>query len=249
MPYIKMICRAGKVIEVYKYHTDKYRCKGEKHGAKTNTTPECQIKVNQRMASRKLRWLMNANFEDGDYLVGLNYEKINRPKDAKEMQKHMSSFIRKLRAALKKQGIVLKYIYVREIGPKGAAHVHMVMNKCDIDIIRKCWIYGKIHIDPLYSDGQYGKIADYFIKYADTTVDHDGQLFGKRWYASRNLRQPKVTKQVISNVHTYSQHPNVIKGYYVSEEIEGINKFGYGYYSYTLHWLGNEPPPDWREGE
>lgn len=111
------------------------------------------------------------------------------------MQELLAKGIRKMKAEYKKAGMEMKYVYVKEVGPKGGRHVHMVMNKCDTDILRKCWAYGGIHVDPLNSFGQYAKIADYFIKYAVRTEETEGELVGKRYYASRNLKKPLITKR------------------------------------------------------
>ena len=75
MPYIEEVCVAGKTIEVNKYYSYRHHSKGEKRGKKENPTSEAQKKVNQRKASKELRRLMNANFEDGDLLVRLDFFK------------------------------------------------------------------------------------------------------------------------------------------------------------------------------
>ena len=62
------------------------------------------------------------------------------------MQRFMSAFVRKLKAALKKMGVEIKYIYVKEVGPRGGRHIHMMLTRCDTEILRKLWIHGGIHI-------------------------------------------------------------------------------------------------------
>lgn len=234
MPYIKEVCVAGKTIEVNKYYSVRWHCKGEKREPKKNETPEAAKRINQRIASKNLRRLMNANFKDGDLLVRLDF--INKPTGSEEMQELMAKAIRKMRTESRKQGIELKYIYVKEIGPKGGRHVHMMMSKVDTDLIRKCWPYGGIHIDPLNSNGQYSKVADYFIKYAARTEETEGQLIGKRWYASRNLVKPHITKKVITS-NRFSKEAKVKKGYYIDKDSVrgGISELtGYEYFTYTM---------------
>lgn len=234
MPYIKEVCVAGKTIEVSKYYSVRWHCKGEKREPKKNESSEAQKRTNQRRASKKLRRLMNANFEDGDLLVRLDF--INRPPGSEQMQDLMAKAIRKMRNECKKQGIELKYIYVKEVGPKGGRHIHMMLNKMDLDIIRKCWPHGGIHVDPLISNGQYSKVADYFTKYASRTEETEGELIGKRWYASRNLVKPRITKKVIS-ANRFSKDIKTRKGYYVESDSvrEGISELtGYEYFTYTM---------------
>lgn len=236
MPYIKEVCIAGKTIEISKYYSIRWHGKGEKQRKPPEKeTSERDKKTNQRKAETKLRRLMNTNFEDGDFLIRLDYSK-EKPSGSEEMQKQMQKFIRKIRKELKKVNVEIKYVYVKEIGRKGGRHVHMLMNKCDIDIIRKCWTHGGIHIDPLYTNGQYEKIAEYFVKYASKTEETEGQLIGKRWYGSQNLKKPKITKKVIS-ANKFRKEIKVKKGYQLVKDSvrNGFSSLtGYEYMTYTM---------------
>ena len=236
MPYIEETCVAGKTFEVCKYYTYRYHAKGEKRSKKEKPTSDAQKKVNQRKAEKELRRLMNANFEDGDSLVRLDFFKENYPLGSEDMQEMMKKFIRKLRAEFKKLDRELKYIYVKEIGKRGGRHIHIVMSKVDTDILMKCWPHGGIHLDPLISGGQYAKIASYFIKYALKTEMTEGKLIGKRWYASRNLERPEAKKRVISSA-SFRKNFKKMDGYNLDKEsvCEGVSDItGYEYFSYTL---------------
>lgn len=241
MPYIEEICVAGNVVEVNKYYSFRCHAKGEKRCEKENETTDAQKRINQRKAEKELRRSMNANFVDGDYLIRLDFFK--RPPGSVEMQRLISAFIRKLRTALRKLGIEIKYIYVKEVGPRGGRHIHMMLTKCDTDIIRKLWTHGGIHIDPLNSNGQYGKIASYFIKYANRTEETEGRIIGKRWCSSQNLEKPKVVKKVISanefRKDIKKNHKKAIEnGEYILDKDtlrSGVSdETGYGYFTYTL---------------
>lgn len=236
MPYIKETCVAGNTVEISKYYTVRFHPKGEKRQARHKKTTEQQQKVNQRKAQKELRRLMNANFVDGDLLVRLDFHN-RRDIEADEMQQLISKATRKMRAELKKEGIDLKYIYVKEIGPRGGKHIHMMMSYCSSKTIVKCWPYGGVQIQPLFSEGQYSKVAEYFIKYADKTEKLvKGELVGKRWYASRNLVKPKITKKVIS-ANQFRKEAKPKKGYYLDKESirEGVSQLtGFEYFSYTL---------------
>lgn len=246
MPYWKEIWRGGNVIEIRKYHSYKCPCKGERRGKRIKGTCKTQEAINVRQATRHLRRLMNANFCDDDYLITFDYKRVNRPKDSKEMQEHMREFLKKLRKIYKQNGAILKYIYVKERGPKGAAHVHMMLSRCgDVniaDVLKRCWSLGGIHIDPLNTDGQYEKIANYFMKYANKTVETEGELIGKRYYTSRNLERIEPVKQIIRGVKTYYEIVKEIPGYYVEPDsvLSGKTTDGYDYFSYTLHKINTE---------
>lgn len=240
MPYIHEICRAGKTEEHCKYYSWYIHPPGMKRQKRSEESEERIKRSNVRKAEKDLRRLMNENFRDGDYLVTLDFHN-HKPRDSAEMQEMITKSIRKLRGALKKEGIELKYIYTKEIGPRGSRHVHMMLTKCDIEIIRKCWEYGGIHVDPLYSDGQYSKIASYFMKYALKTEKTEGELIGKRYYGSRNLKKPVVEKKIILS-RTFREEAPEKKGFILDKdsEIRGITEQGYPYYSYSYIRVDDE---------
>lgn len=236
MPYIKEICMAGKILEVRKYYTLRHNCKGEKRDARSKTTCECQERVNYREAERKLRRKMNANFtDDTGMLVTFTYLKENRPEDSKQMGVDMRNLLKELRKEFKKNEDELKFIYVKELGKRGAAHVHMMMSICDIRILRKCWKKGGVRIDPLWSKGDYTNIAKYFVKYARKTEETEGKLVGRRWTCSRNLKQTIVIKVVV-NANTFNHRIMKKDGFVLDPTSvqEGYTEFGYRYFSYVM---------------
>lgn len=86
MPYIIEVVQAGKTIEVMKYYSSRYGKKGIKRGKRQNLTKEEQIKVNKRAAEKKLRRLINENFQEGDTHLVLDYRKERRPAGRKQMR-------------------------------------------------------------------------------------------------------------------------------------------------------------------
>lgn len=234
MAYILEVCDAGLTKEVRKYYSSRYHSH-EARNEHTRPTSEAMKRVNQRQAEIKLRRLMNTNFKDGDFLIRLDFSKW-LPIDSIEMQNMMSGAMRKLKRMYQKEQKVLKYIYVKEIGPRGSRHVHLMINKIDTDILLKWWKYGGLHIDPLHSGGQYSKIAAYFIKYAAKTEETEGKLIGKRWYASQSLQKPKIKKKIIK-FNRFKNEPRVPKGWFLEKGsvYEGASELtGYEYFGYTL---------------
>lgn len=235
MPYIMEVCVAGRTVEVSRYYTYRYG-PGGKRGKKIKPTEDAQKRANHRKAEKTLRRLMNANFEDGDFLVKLDFSRENFPPGSEDMQIKMKAAIRRLRSEYKKANIDFKYIYVKEVGPRGGRHIHMMLTKCDLEILRRAWPYGGIHVDPLYTGGQYAKIAAYFLKYAMRTEATEGELIGKRWYASRNLVRPEPIKKVV-DASVFLREPRPRKGYVIDKESmsSGVSELtGYEYLSYTL---------------
>ena len=237
MPHIEEICVAGGIIEICKYYTYRINVKGERREKREKPTSEAQEKVNQRLAEKRLRRIMAANFRNGDTVVRLDFSK--RPEGSVEMQALMSKAMRKISAIYRKAGKQLKYIYVKEVGPRGGRHIHMIMSREDMDVLQiltKCWPHGGIHVDPWNTGPDFSKLASYFIKYAARTEQTEGKLIGKRWYPSRNLEQPKITKRILRSDH-FRENIKKKQGYTLAKDSvrSGISDFtGYRYFSYTL---------------
>lgn len=230
MSYVQQTVFAGNTVETKKYYCFKFHNSGER-GKKKNETPESQKKLNQRKAGDRLRWLMNTNFNDGDLLVTFSFH-LHPPNDSREMQSFMSKALRKM----KRVNPDMKYIYVKEIGPRGSRHAHALIKGLDLKEIKKCWEYGSTQAEVLYTNGQYRKIAEYFIKYASKTEETEGKLIGKRWYSSQNLKKPKIKKKVIT-ANEFRQEPHIPKGYHLEKDSEyyGVSEFtGFEFYTYTV---------------
>lgn len=201
MPYIREVCKAGRVMEVRKYYTGRY-------GKRGRGSPPCRpssdaiIRSTNRRQETELRRKLNANFAPGrDALVTLNW---SGTPDPDEMLRGARNFFRRLGYSYRKAGKTLKYVYCMEIGPRGARHIHAVISEVDLQELSRTWKEGSVNIQPLYPDGDYGKIARYMCKYARVTEktledypDLTEVKLGKRFNCSRNLIQPKVTKEVV----------------------------------------------------
>lgn len=233
MPYILEICRAGMTIEYRKYYTGRYGIKGIPRRKKHKPTSEEQLRINFREALRKLTRKINHNFRPGDYHLVLSYEKDLRPDTWEDMTKDIQEFLKRLRRACKKEGIVIRYIRVMERGKKGARHHHMVINEIPAKILRKCWKKGRIHINPLDDSGQYRQLAVYLLKFTDEAV-RSGEL-KKRWEPSKGLKDPEITKKIISRRY-YRDTVNVKKGYYLDKDSlqEYVDANGNRVFSYTI---------------
>lgn len=245
MPYVEVTTKAGNTIEIERYYTSRYQKKGQGRAEKSKPTGEEQKKINTRLAEKKLRRLMNANFDGNDYHVILPYiHKAGEPYRSKEeMRDDIDKFLRSLRKAYKAEGRELKYIHVMEIGTRGARHHHLVISHIDPSVISKAWKHSRPQIFPLDPSGQYAKLAAYFIKYTDKTMNTPEELQGKRWNCSRNLVHPKGKVKIISSRGWYREEPSVPgkykKDYYIDKDsvrvgVHSPEYFGYGFMSFTL---------------
>lgn len=245
MPYVESICRAGRTIEIERYYTTRYGCRGQTRADRCKPTPEEQVKINNRQAEKKLRRLINANYGHGDFHLVLSYQRARGDphRTADEMKDDIQKFLRALRKEYKAQGLELKYIHVAEVGERGARHHHLVTNKSDTEAIQRCWPHGRIHINPLDATGNYALLASYLIKYSSKTIGTDEKLQGKRWNASKNLTHPVPAVRVISERQWYKTEakvPHRFKGkYYIDQDsvsvgIHSPEYSGYGYFRFTL---------------
>lgn len=257
MAYIKKTVKAGRTIEVIKYHDRAHGRKGGKREKRKGPTSPRQALSNAQRREQRLRWLLNENFEDGDLFLTIVY--IRRmgedPISPEKMKDNFNRFIRKLRVEYRKRGKELKWVHSMEIGSRGARHHHIVMNYMDVRLIMKVWYEavpdpeeGKgsaFHPNPLNTDGQYGKVAAYMMKQTAQKLDDEDRLQGKAYSCSRNLRKPKVEKEVVG-ASTFRKEPAPIKGYYIEKGsiIRSQDGDGYDYLAYRMIQIGAKGGPN-----
>ena len=102
MPYVEAITKAGMTIEVERYYTNRYGQRGQRRGDKVKPTPEEMLRINNKIAEKKLRRILNANFEPGDYHLVLSYAKARgEPNRGPESMKvDIRNFLKNLRYAI-----------------------------------------------------------------------------------------------------------------------------------------------------
>lgn len=214
MPYLKEVCIAGNTKEITKRFSSRYGIRNINRSKNSEPTPEAVKKINQRNAETKLRRLINTNFTKNDIHVVLTYRKEERP-EPKAAKKQLTNFLRRLKRRYIKLGSVLKYIAVTEYKGK-AIHHHLIINSVDIRDIQDLWAFGKMR--PTYMDdkGDYAQLASYLIKETSKTFNADDAQ-GRRWNASQNLKQPKITKTIVA-ANKFRKDPKPEKGYYIDKD-------------------------------
>lgn len=257
MPYIIEIVKAGQTLEISKYYSSRYNKKGIGRGDRKKLTTEEQRKVNKRAAEKKLRRLINENFQEGDTHLVLDYKLSERPEGREGMRVDADDFLKEMRKLYKFLGIPFKYIHVMEIGKKGALHHHLVINTPEgvsQRAITKAWKgRGRTHFNPMDDTGQYAKLAAYLIKQSDGMLKDPDALQGKRWNSSKNLRKPTVIrKEPIKDRGWYNRVAKLPKkladSYYLDGDSiqEGIHeRTGYTFFSYTFVRINQT----WKETE
>lgn len=181
------IWRCGAYAEVELYPV--FQPPGKRRG-KCRPTRECQQRINQRDAERKLARLLRANFGEGDLEVDLTYAS---PETAEEAVKDMKKYLGTLRKLYRGAGTELKYVYTVEQGKKsGRVHFHLVLNAGPLgrDGLEGLWSHGYANARRLRMDetGVSG-LADYIAKKGKSRKP--AELGKRRWSCSKNLSRPK----------------------------------------------------------
>lgn len=243
LPYIEKVVKAGKTIEVTKYHSNRQPGKKIPRGPNKSLTPEDVKKNNERNAETNLRNLINTNFGYRDIHLVLTYRRENRPATPEAAKADLEKFLRKLRSHFKKQGRELKYIAVTEYKNK-AVHHHLIISSMDTRELTEIWPHGQPRPTYLDSSGQYGQLASYLIKETSKTFNGEESVHGKRWCASKNLEKPKIITRIIA-ASTWQKEPKPRKGYYLekSSEKSGYSEItGHPYQFYRLIKLPERGP-------
>lgn len=244
MPYRQRTIIAGRVMEIRKYHTYKAPHAGEKRKKRNGSTPPAVKKNNLKRTEDELRWLMNANFRDGDLSITTTYSQ-DPPASIGDLKKDAEKFVRKLRALYKKKDISLRYVYVLGAG-KHRRHIHITINDAGLTPreLQEAWGHGRLDVVPLYSGGQYAQLAAYYMQNAiEARENADAQevsLGKKYYYAAQGMRARVIEKTEYLKPSTFRkaiyEKAQSKKGWRVEKGSETyfIASDGYEHYHYTL---------------
>lgn len=181
--------KAGDVLEVEVFPI--WNTQNEVRRAKKAATREAQRNLNDKNAKKKLIRKINANFTEEDLCVTLTYKGSFIP-DEEQARRDIRNYLRRVREWRRKNGLPdLKYVYVIEYGGEDGrrkrVHHHVIMSGMDRDVAEALWQgRGWANSRRLQPD-DYGleALARYMTK------EPNG---GKRWAASRNLVDLKITE-------------------------------------------------------
>src|SRR5699024_2368551 len=109
----------------------------------------------------------------------------------------LEKFIRAARRYFRQQGKEMRYITVTEYKNRRIHH-HLVMENVPIKDLYTMWPHGRPKVFPLDDSGDYRELAEYLIKETAKTFAEEGSPYKKRWNQSKNLRAPKIKKEVVS---------------------------------------------------
>lgn len=193
--------------------------------SKSDTTTEEVKKVNRRRVAKKLRRLIDANFKPGDIYLTLTYKDTYK-RTLEGAKKDLNKLMNKLKYRYNKRGEVFKWIKTTGIRKRGAAHHHIILNNIDnfnymVELL-KLWTFGTVDVKPLYEEGRYKKLAEYFVKHKQENEDElkESQINERTYSCSRNLKHPRVKRKIIQE-KTVLRAPKVPTGYRMEMDEDG----------------------------
>ena len=233
MPYLEKKTKVRNKVYVEKVYSARYG-KNTIPGPKEKKTKDKVKSQQQRERVKKLNWLLEENFEPGDWHITLTFAKDQRTTDQKKLQEIKKEFMKEMRKIYRTAGKELKYICVQE-HLKTTVHYHMVIN--DIPDLHKklpkIWRKGRMYMEPLYeSECGFKQLASYLLK---EKADGKKQKGAMSYTRSRNLTVPETKVRVIRNVR-WKKYPKPPRGYEIDPHSvkEYVDKFGYLKQTYTL---------------
>lgn len=231
--YINKQIKAGDFILIKKFSLREFGSPGHKRKKRQRSTPIAMDNYNRQRKAEKLQMLILNNFDKGFHVI-LDYPKDSRPETYEEAEKILMKSLYKISRRLKKDGKEFKYIAITERGHRAAAlHHHLIVegDSLIIDELRRAW--GQhMHISPMYEEGAYKQLAEYFCKIETKEEQTKGK---SKYHRSRNLKEPEC--KVAFCAGSINKEPLIPKGYdlIIGSYVDGFNEIvGVRYQKYML---------------
>lgn len=197
-------------------------------------TEEERERRNRMIARKHHERLINTNFSPSSLYSTLTFDNEHEVHDWKEAKRLECLYQRRLRYVFPRAKICL---YMGRGKNTNRIHFHMLSDGIPEEEIISLWYYGEIvKIEPLRKHNYYNGIdhgRDY-TGLANYLFDHWTAEQGtkKRYFATRNLKQPETEKTTVT-IRKYSpEHPpRAPKGYKLVECVQ--NQYGYMRFKYT----------------
>lgn len=166
-----------------------YQPKGKRR-KKCKETKAVQQKLNERNSQEHMTRIALENFTEIDIALHLTYRKGTEPQTVEEVEKDVRNFIRRVRRLRKALGLQsMKYMWRWDRGEeRGRIHIHMMMTGgVDRDTMEQLWGVGYANSKRLqFENGTIAALTNYMGK---------NKKSYRRWYGSRNLKQPEPVVQ------------------------------------------------------
>lgn len=234
----KKTITAGRLVIGTAYTVASLQDGPKERADKTQMSTAARDLINLRYSWQKLEVLLAANFTKRDLFVTLTYDDDHIPANRAEGVKRVKKFLTTLRAARRKRGQSLTYIYVTEqlSSEGGRLHHHLIINGTgdDYDTIRSLWPWGDVvnieHLDVGGNDDGYATLAKYLTK--EPLECGKSEIGTRTWVPSLGLIRPKPETAELSDNETITAPPGA---YILSAPAPSRNEFGeYTYIKYLL---------------
>ena len=192
MGYRTRTTKAGPRLEAEIYPLFGREKLGRLRAEKRNITPGKVERLNVERSERHFVLLVDGNFTKDDIHLTLTYK--GETPDARRARMDIRNFLDRVKRLREKKGLPpLKYAGAIEGGADGTKeriHAHIVMNGgIDREMLESLWAKGYANADRLKPDENgLENLARYIVKQSRAAKEK----YKKRWFASRNLKQPKV---------------------------------------------------------
>lgn len=239
---------AGRLVRAVCYTQARPNDSPKVRAAKNKCSSLARKKINYRCAWEKLWFLLAANFHRGDLWVTLSYDDEHLPSNRKAAKKAIADFWDRMRAARRRRGEELKYVYcTHEIQDDGSRrlHHHFIVNagkaRQDFELIRALWPGGSnIEIRVIGDSAKYPyddfmELAKYMLH--ERNPEQKGHATGDRGFVpSTNLERPKEDSRMVDDSMGVGVPPEA----YVLERESKQNQ--YGNFEYVFYLLPERPP-------
>ena len=276
--------RSGKLFEVDFYPIFPDGRKIPQRAPKTNPTTEEMERYNAKRALKNFVRLVNANFETGDLFVHITYHQDKAPQDEETAKKDIANYIRRIKS--KRNTALKRVLKLLEANPEDKAllekkkkleepfryaypleeqiyksgknkgksnwHAHIFMTGgLDRDTVEDLWGLGRVNADRLNLERFGPEAAAVYC-----SKDPRGR---KRFYTSRNLKKPivskprdgKITPRYVeklakTRVDDQAYWENRYKGYRFIRCYPRYNEYnGYWYVSVVMYKTEEKEAPPW----
>lgn len=218
MPYYEKQIRSGKVLEVLTYFATRDGRRIDR-GCNERESDKEQKAKNDLEARMQAARILRCNFsrETGDLFVTLTLKGEVSEAEAYREERNLYLRIERLR---KKKGLEpLKRFAVVE--KQGHWHIHLVMNSgLTLEEVQGLWgNRGRVVMSLVDDSEGFRDLANYLCREQKPKKGRkDGEnlkqprrKWQRRWHASRNLKQPEVTKKQVKRVPV--GQPRKLPGY------------------------------------
>ena len=189
--YVIRTIISGNVVEKSKFWMGSA---AKVRSGRTHTTSQRKQDKNDNDGIKRLARWINCNFGYGDLLLSLEYDKAGMERIGwarDNAEKQMDLFLRRLRRAMKKAGLELRFAGAvtsdmdGRTGADARLHHHMVLPK-EAEPFLNLWTNGSFYIRTLRKQDDYTSVAAYLLQQVRRIPN------AKKYKVSRNLKKPIV---------------------------------------------------------